>query len=62
MSTKVTGTNHPGVLSLTQPSGAPPSPKLEADDYNHVIFSAATKNQTGAVMPISFIVKGHIEQ
>ena len=62
MSTKVTGTNHPGVLSLTQPSGAPASPKLETDDYNRLIFSAATKNQTGAALAISFIVKGHAEQ
>lgn len=62
MSTKVTGTNHPGVLSLTQPPGAPASPKLETDDYNRIIFSAATKNQTGEALPISFIVKGHAEQ
>lgn len=62
MSTKVTGTNHPGVLSLIQPSGAPANPKLESDDYNRIIFSAATKNQSGAPIPVSFIVKGHAEQ
>jgi hypothetical protein len=62
MSTKVTGTSHPGILSLTQSSSAPAAPKLETDDYNRMVFSAAIKNQSGAAMPISFVVKGHAEQ
>src|SRR6185369_6125167 len=48
MSTKVTGTTHPGVLSLLQPATAPASPKLETDDYNRMAFSAGIKNQSGA--------------
>ncbi len=62
MSTKVTGTSHPGILSLIQLASAPAAPKLENDDYNHMAFSAAIKNQSGAAMPISFVVKGHAEQ
>ena len=62
MSTKVTGTNHPGVVSLTQPAGAAAAPKVETDEGNHIVFSAAIKNQSGTAMPISFIVKGHAEQ
>lgn len=62
MSTKVTGTSHPGILSLIQLAGAPAAPKLETDDYNRMAFSAAIKNQSGASMPISFVVKGHAEQ
>jgi hypothetical protein len=61
MSTKVSGTNHPGVLSLTQPGGAPAAPKIETNDSNHIVFAAAIKNQSGAAMPISFVVKGHAE-
>lgn len=61
MSTKVTGTNHPGVLSLIQSGSAPAAPKLETNESNQVVFSAAIKTQSGA-MPISFVVKGHAEQ
>lgn len=61
-STRVTGTNHPGVLSLVQIDSAPPAPKAEADESNHIVFSAALKSQTGSVIPIAFVVKGHAEQ
>lgn len=62
MSTKVTGTSHPGILSLIQLASTPDAPKLETDDYSRLAFSAAIKNQSGAAMPISFVVKGHAEQ
>jgi hypothetical protein len=62
MSTKVTGTNHPGVLSLVQLDSAPAAPKLDTDESNHVIFSGSIKNASGATMPIALIVKGHAEQ
>lgn len=62
MSTKVTGANHPGVLSLTNPGGAPPAPKVESDENNHVVFSSSIKNQSGTTIPVSFIVKGRAEQ
>jgi hypothetical protein len=62
MSTKVTGTTHPGILSLIQLASAPAAPKLDTDEFNHIAFSAAIKNQSGTAMPISFVVKGHAEQ
>jgi len=62
MSTKVTGTNHPGVLSLTNPAGAPAAPKVESDENNRIVFSSSIKNQSGTTIPISFIVKGRAEQ
>ena len=61
MSTKVTGTNHPGVLSLVQPAGAAAAPKVEAGENNHVVFSASLKSGSSA-QPISFVLKGHAEQ
>jgi hypothetical protein len=62
MSTKVTGTNHPGVLSLTQPASPPVAPKIETDENNHIMFSSSIKNQSGTTIPVSFIVKGRAEQ
>lgn len=61
-STKVTGTNHPAVLSLVQIDSAPPAPRVEADESNHIVFSAALKSQSGSVIPIAFVVKGRAEQ
>lgn len=61
-STKVTGTNHPGVLSLVQIDKAPASPNISQDESNHIVFSGSLKSQSGAVIPIAFIVKGHAEQ
>ncbi|MEK6284188.1 MAG: hypothetical protein AABO57_00440 [Acidobacteriota bacterium] len=62
MSTKVTGTSHPAILSLVQLASAQAAPRLEADENNHVAFSAAIKTKSGATMPIAFVVKGHAEQ
>jgi hypothetical protein len=62
MSTKVTGTNHPGVLSLVQIDKAPATPAVAADESNHIVFSASAKSQSGAVIPISIVIKGHAEQ
>lgn len=62
MSTKVTGTNHPGVLSLVQIDKAPVASTISTDESNRIVFSASLKNQSGAVIPIAFIIKGHAEQ
>lgn len=62
MSTKVTGTNHPGVLSLVQIDKAPAAPGMSQNESNHSVFSASLKSQAGAVIPIAFVVKGHAEQ
>lgn len=62
MSTRVTGTNHPGVLSLVQIDKAPAVPNMSQGESNHSVFSGSLKSQSGAVIPIAFIVKGHAEQ
>jgi hypothetical protein len=62
MSTKVTSTSHPGVLSLAYIDSAPPAPKVETNEVNHVVFSASLKLQSGRVLPIAFVVKGRAEQ
>lgn len=60
MSQKSTGTNHPGVISLVQTEGSP-APKIEQDG-SHYIFTSRVKSQSGADVPIAFIVKGRAEQ
>ena len=60
MSPRSTGTNHPGVISLVQTEGAT-TPKIEQDG-SQFVFSAKIKSQSGADIPIGFIVKGHAEQ
>jgi hypothetical protein len=62
MSTKVSGTNHPAVLSLVSLDSAPASPKVESNEMNNVVFSSAIKRQSGAPTPIAFVVKGRAEQ
>jgi hypothetical protein len=60
-SAKASGTNHPGVVSLTSAdSGAAPS--VSENDQGHVIFAAKLKTQSGAELPIAFVVKGRAEQ
>jgi len=60
MSAKVAGTNHPAIISLIQPDGSS-TPKV-SQEGSHVIFSTSIKTQSGAAMPIGFIVKGIVEQ
>lgn len=60
MSAKVAGTNHPAVMSLVQTESGS-APKL-VQEGSHVIFSAGIKSQSGADLPIGFIVKGIAEQ
>lgn len=62
MSTKASGTNHPAVLSLVSIDSAPTSPKAEKNETNNIVFSAALKRQSGAPMPLAFVVKGRAEQ
>lgn len=61
LSAKSTGTSHPGVLSLVQREGAEPAPKVDADQNNHIVFSAMIKSPAGS-QPIAFVLKGHAEQ
>ena len=60
MSAKVAGTNHPAVMSLVQAQTAA-APKVDQEG-SHVVFSAKVKTQSGADLPIAFIVKGIAEQ
>ena len=60
MSAKVAGTNHPAVMSLVQAQTAA-APKVDQDG-SHVVFSAKVKTQSGADLPIAFIIKGIAEQ
>ena len=60
MSAKVAGTNHPAVISLVQVE-AGSAPKVNQEG-SHVVFSAKAKTQSGADLPIGFIVKGIAEQ
>lgn len=59
LSARVAGTNHPAVLSLVQTEGSP-GPKLDQDE-GRVIFSTRIKSQSGADIPIGFVVKGIAE-
>jgi hypothetical protein len=61
MSTKVSGTNHPAVLSLGSADKAA-APKVAANDHGQLVFSSKLKTQSGSDIPIAFIVKGIAEQ
>ena len=52
LSRKATGTRHPGVFSLTRPSGTT-IPSVTTNDQGHVVLQFKT---------IALVVKGHAEQ
>jgi hypothetical protein len=60
LSSKASGTAHPAPLSLVTPEGKG-QPTLSENEYGHVTFSTRIKTSSGE-MPISFIVKGKVEQ
>jgi hypothetical protein len=60
MSRKATRTNHPGPMSLTQPSGSATAFTKDAED--HWIFSGALKLESGDSLPFALIVKGTAAQ
>ncbi|HEX9148353.1 MAG TPA: hypothetical protein VF958_04245 [Thermoanaerobaculia bacterium] len=60
LSVKATGTKHPGVLSLTRPSGES-FPSVRVDGAGHVVLQM--KASIGAVeAPIALVVKGQVPQ
>jgi hypothetical protein len=61
LSRHATGSNHPGVLSLTSPEKTTP-PALTKDSEDHWIFSAVLKMESGKDLPFSLIVKGTAPQ
>lgn len=61
MSAKASGTNHPAVISLASPESKP-APTLIENEHGHLVFAAKLKSQSGADVPIAFVVKGVAEQ
>ena len=59
LSTKATGTKHPGVLSLTRASG-PNSPSVTVNDAGQVVLEMKAKIGAAEV-PIALIVQGHTQ-
>jgi hypothetical protein len=60
-SRRATGTKHPGVLSLTKPSGAN-FPEASVNERAHLVLQVRAKLDSGADMPIALVVRGHAEQ
>jgi hypothetical protein len=60
LSLRATGTRHPGVLSLTQPSGKT-FPALTTNALGHVVLQTKARIGTGEA-PIALVVKGQAEQ
>jgi hypothetical protein len=61
MSAKASGTNHPAVISLVSPESKP-APTLVENEHGHLVFMTKVKSQSGADVPIAFVVKGVAEQ
>lgn len=61
MSAKASGTNHPAVISLVPPESKP-APALVENEHGHLVFVTKMKSQSGADVPVAFIVKGVAEQ
>jgi hypothetical protein len=61
MSAKASGTNHPAVISLVSPEGRP-APALVENEHGHLVFATKIKAQSGADVPVAFVVKGVAEQ
>ena len=62
MSAKASGTNHPTPFSLVSPEGTKSFPSVSDNEHGHTVFAAKLKTQSGAELPIAFIVKGVAEQ
>lgn len=61
LSRKATGTRHPGVFSLTRPSGTS-FPAASTNDQGHVVLQFKVRLKSGGDAPIALVVKGHAEQ
>ena len=61
LSRKATGTRHPGVFSLTRPSGTS-FPALAMNDQGHVVLQVKARLKSGGDAPIALVVKGQAEQ
>jgi hypothetical protein len=61
LSRKATGTRHPGVFSLTRPSGTT-FPAATMNDQGHVVLQVKARLRSGTDAPIALVVKGRAEQ
>jgi hypothetical protein len=61
LSRKATGTRHPGVFSLTRPSGAS-FPASAMNDQGHVVLQVKARLRSGGDTPMALVVKGQAEQ
>ena len=61
LSRKATGTRHPGVFSLTRPSGTS-FPAAAANDQGHVVLQVKARLKSGGDTPMALVVKGQAEQ
>jgi len=61
LSRKATGTRHPGVFSLTRPSGTS-FPAAATNDQGHVVLQVKARLRSGGDTPMALVVKGHAEQ
>ncbi|HWC77020.1 MAG TPA: hypothetical protein VG778_06130 [Blastocatellia bacterium] len=62
ISGKAAGTNHPTPFSLVSTEGVKTFPSVSTNDHGHVVLAVKLKTQSGAELPIAFIVKGVAEQ
>jgi hypothetical protein len=61
LSRKATGTRHPGVFSLTRPSGTT-FPAAAINDQGHVVLQFKARLRSAGDAPMALVVKGHAEQ
>lgn len=61
LSRKATGTRHPGVFSLTRPSGTS-FPASAMNDQGHVVLQVKARLRSGGDAPMALVVKGQAEQ
>jgi hypothetical protein len=61
LSRKATGTRHPGVFSLTRPSGTT-FPAATTNDQGHTVLQVKAHLKSGGDAPLALIVQGHAEQ
>jgi hypothetical protein len=62
LSRKANGTKHPAPLDLVQPEGDTSRPTIYQNGDGHWVFVFKLKLQTGDLLPLGLVVKGHAPQ
>lgn len=62
LSAKTLGGNHPSPVSLVSAQGGATLPAVYKDSNGHLVFEAKLKMQSGAELPIAFVVEGEAAQ